>query len=594
MKLMEKITQLMAIKADTKMRIRAKIKGFVAVLTCLVMILSGTIVTHAAMQYSVATEYDGLTSDIKENCVQFARYMVPSLPYGLTEKADKVAIINTYTPVIGSIAITHGNNPDGSVDEDSYYGHVAYVESVNGNQITTLNGGFSTGRITRITGTPEEQGVIGYWNPGGGIVTPPVESSLSWSNSDCQPDASNVYVYIEADSNVSGSFTEAGITVWNDNGDVVAQKSENPGVSGKHLNIWYNITEETGVVLQSGTSYKYQFYTVFNGTRYDSSLMSFQTTGQPPVHQEENSWTQELNIENWTYGEDGNTPTATAKYGTVVFSYSTEKEGVYTSEIPQNAGTYYVKATVTETDQYSGLEAVKEFKIEKATPQYTVPAQLSMTYGERLGSIELPDGFSWKDETEASGNVGEKTAYVIYTPEDCNNYHVVNDIPVTITVEPKNLSGMVLDGINSLDDLNRYQMKDGDTVLIKDVDYVIFPYMTQDEKHVLVMVTFLGNYTGTTETTFALDDSDVGENEGNPPVTDDEDTQDKDQSENEDKDQNKDQDEDQQSTAVKTVKSQSPKTGDDSNIFIWGILLLLSGVGASSVIVYGKIQKKTH
>ena len=587
------------------MKLMEKIRQFIAVVTCFLLVFGCSITAQAAWN---PYPLDGGHGEESGNCTwrawqeTYDRLGIELPKWGNAKQWYKGAADDGYTVVpwipgnyvpSNSIAVWNESTGGG-------FGHVAFVANADENGFTLIEGNFSpTDENGPFYSRWEQYWAYGERSSGliGFIVlekTPSVTTSVSWSNSDCQPDASNVYVYIEADSNVSGSFTEAGITVWNDNGDVVAQKSENPGVSGKHLNIWYNITEETGVVLQSGTSYKYQFYTVFNDTRYDSSIMSFQTTGQPPVHQEENSWTQELNIENWTYGEDGNTPTATAKYGTVVFSYSTEKEGVYTSEIPQNAGTYYVKATVTETDQYSGLEAVKEFKIEKATPQYTVPAQLSMTYGERLGSIELPDGFSWKDETEASGNVGEKTAYVIYTPEDCNNYHVVNDIPVTITVEPKNLSGMVLDGINSLDDLNRYQMKDGDTVLIKDVDYVIFPYMTQDEKHVLVMVTFLGNYTGTTETTFALDDSDVGENEGNPPVTDDEDTQDKDQSENEDKDQNKDQDEDQQSTAVKTVKSQSPKTGDDSNIFIWGILLLLSGVGASSVIVYGKIQKKTH
>ena len=535
------------------MRAKKKMKGLIAMLVCLVMVLGSTMVTQAAMQYSVATEYDGLSSNIRTNCVMFARYMVPTLPYGLTSKADKEAIINSYTPTVGSIAITHGNNSDGSVDYDSVYGHVAYVESINGNQITTLNGGFSTGRITRITGTPAEQGVIGYWAPNGGTVTPPVEVSLSWSNSDCQYDTTNAYMYIEADTNVSGSFTEAGLTVWNEAGGVVGTKSENPGVTGTHLNVWYNLTNELGIVLQPGTNYKYQFHTVFNGKRYESSVMSFRTNGQTA-----NSWTKELSIDNWVYGETAKTPSATAKYGTVVYTYSSEKNGTYTAEVPKNAGTYYVKATVAAVEnQYTGLEAVKEFKIEKATPQYTIPTELTMTYGERLGSIELPEGFEWYDVTELSGPVGERSAEIRYVPEDENNYNSVENIPVTVTVNAKDLSGIKLSGIDKNTDLDKYQIKDGDTVLVKDTDYTISSVTKNDT--VTVTVEFIGNYTGSVQTEYSIKDTTVDNGNSN---------KDSNNSSSDDKkvDKTKESDDD-----------NAPKTGDSNSVAIWVISIMLAG-----------------
>ena len=108
---------------------------------------------------SYATEYDSLPAETKANCVYFARYKVPSLPTGLTSLQDKKNIINGYTAKVGAIAITTGN---------SSYGHVAYVEAVDGDMVTTLNGGWKDGtHIGRWTASESTQGIIGYWYPDG-------------------------------------------------------------------------------------------------------------------------------------------------------------------------------------------------------------------------------------------------------------------------------------------------------------------------------------------------------------------------------------------------------------------------------------------
>ena len=117
-------------------------------------------ITVKAASYTAAREYDGIGADKIGNCVFFARYKVPSLPGGLNTLQDKINIINSHTAAPGSIAITRGN---------SSAGHVAYVESVSGANVVTLNGGFSgsglSGHIVRITGTESEQGILGYWYP---------------------------------------------------------------------------------------------------------------------------------------------------------------------------------------------------------------------------------------------------------------------------------------------------------------------------------------------------------------------------------------------------------------------------------------------
>lgn len=507
------------------MNVGKKLKRLIAMMVCAVMVLGCTMVAQAA-NYSYAYEYDGLPAAAKSNCVAFARYMVPTLPGGLGDMDGKLAIINSQTPTVGAIAITNGNTA---------LGHVAYVEAVNGDTITTLNGGYEDGtHIGRITSTPAEQGVRGYWIPNGGDI--PV--SLTWSGDRCEPDSSNVFVYTEAHTNISGSFTEAGITIWDESGNVVASKSENPARTGMQLNIYYNVTDELGVVLKSGTNYTYQFYTVFNGTKYTTDVKSFRTKGMA-----ENSWTQELNIADWTYGETPNTPAAAAKYGTPSFTYSNEKDGTYTAEVPQAAGTYYVKATVAAVnDQYTGLEAVKEFRINKANPEYSVPQNLTMIYSNRLESVTLPEGFSWYDSTELSGPVGERLAYAFYTPADTDNYNVVEMIEIPITVQAKDLSGMKLEGIDKNTDLDKYEIKDGDTVLVKDQDYVISSETKGDT--VTVTVEFKGNYTGKTQTSYSLK------------TTDNNTDKDKDTGEKE---------------------SDVPKTGDNSTFIMWAAMLALAG-----------------
>ncbi len=130
------------------------VKSFVVILLFFLCLKSNT--AYAA-SYTIAHEYDGLSADTKANCVAFARYKVPSLPGGLNTLNDKRNIINSKVAKAGVIAITSGSTS---------YGHVAYVETVNGNQITTLNGGYDAGtHIERITGTESEQGILGYWYP---------------------------------------------------------------------------------------------------------------------------------------------------------------------------------------------------------------------------------------------------------------------------------------------------------------------------------------------------------------------------------------------------------------------------------------------
>lgn len=83
------------------------------------------------------------------------------------------------------------------------------------------------------------------------------------------------------------------------------------------------------------------------------------------IAQANNEWTSPLKLKDWTFGENANTPTAGSKFGTVSFTYSDTKNGTYTDKVPTKAGIWYVKATVTQTNDYTGLESIEEFTIHE-------------------------------------------------------------------------------------------------------------------------------------------------------------------------------------------------------------------------------------
>ena len=150
-----------------------------------------------------------------------------------------------------------------------------------------------------------------------------------------------------------------------------------------------------------------------------------------------NAWTTELTLNGWTYGESAITPTATAKFGAAVFSYSDSENGAYTNTVPQNAGTYWVKATVPGTENYAEISTKKEFVIAKAMPNYSVPAGITAIYGDTLADVTLPAGWTWANSTQRVGNVGNHTFKATFTPADTNNFNIVTDVDISVAVKQR-------------------------------------------------------------------------------------------------------------------------------------------------------------
>lgn len=102
----------------------------------------------------------------------------------------------------------------------------------------------------------------------------------------------------------------------------------------------------------------------------------------------ENQWTEPLSIESWTYGESARAPHAAASFGSVSYLYSDRADGEYTAAAPAEAGTWYVKALVAATPNFSGLESAPlSFAVApRAADSISLPTIGSDT---KLDSLEI-------------------------------------------------------------------------------------------------------------------------------------------------------------------------------------------------------------
>ena len=116
-----------------------------------------------------------------------------------------------------------------------------------------------------------------------------------------------------------------------------------------------------------------------------------------------------------------------------------------------NAGTNSFVAIYTpdDTANYNTAEATVSVAVSKANPEYTAPTGLNATYGNTLADVDLPDGWSWKDEiTTSVGNAGTNDFVATFTPADVDNYNTA-EATVSIAVAKANPSYTIPTGLNA-------------------------------------------------------------------------------------------------------------------------------------------------
>lgn len=170
--------------------------------------------------------------------------------------------------------------------------------------------------------------------------------------------------------------------------------------------------------------------------------------------------------------------------------------GAKLNEAPKHAGSYWIVVTATRgTEVYT---AQKQITIAPATPTFSVPTNLTATYGDTLADVTLPQGFAWKDGTLLVGNAGINRHEAIYTPADTQNYLSVT-VTIDITVAKKDISNMIPEMEQfptywgKLLTIEAYLPSLGDV----GVAYTVSGNQATDVGVYLLTLTGIGNYCGT-------------------------------------------------------------------------------------------------
>lgn len=191
-----------------------------------------------------------------------------------------------------------------------------------------------------------------------------------------------------------------------------------------------------------------------------------------------------VDIDGWTYGDTPNTPTSTATFGadTTVYTYSDAAYGTFTSTVPTAAGTWYVKATVPATANYTEGSAVKSFTIAKKALTVTANDNQIIYSEEPVASGVTYDGFvDGEDESGLSGELaytytysqyGNVGTYKIIPGGLTSDNYAITFVNGNLTVVPKTVTNPTL-SLSSDRFLYDEEMAVAPHVTVKDGDDVI-------------------------------------------------------------------------------------------------------------------------
>ena len=147
-----------------------------------------------------------------------------------------------------------------------------------------------------------------------------------------------------------------------------------------------------------------------------------------------------VSITGWTYGEEANKPAVTGNPGNgeVTVTYSAEKEGTYTTAVPTQAGSWFVKAEVAETKNYqAGTAYPVSFAIAKVNVSIFADNK-SGIYGDALHTL------TWRMGGETVN--GDDLGVTLTTTAKADS--APGDYPITVKWNGNaNYSATVVDGV---------------------------------------------------------------------------------------------------------------------------------------------------
>ena len=93
----------------------------------------------------------------------------------------------------------------------------------------------------------------------------------------------NAEMYVKVMNPDKHTVSTVGCYLYNANGDLIKNYSENCGLSTSYVNYNCNLNNDMQITLTPGTTYYFEMYAIVDGQEFKDSRRSFTTTGQAPV-----------------------------------------------------------------------------------------------------------------------------------------------------------------------------------------------------------------------------------------------------------------------------------------------------------------------
>ena len=137
-----------------------------------------------------------------------------------------------------------------------------------------------------------------------------------------------------------------------------------------------------------------------------------------------------VSLSGWTYGATANTPTVSGNEGsgTVTYNYKKKDAGdeTYSADVPTDVGTYTIRATVAETDDYADGVATADFTIAAALIE-------AGSVAGGIGTMQYSlDGTTWSTDIPTGTDEGDYTVYYKVVGDDNHNDVAAQSFKVTI------------------------------------------------------------------------------------------------------------------------------------------------------------------
>ncbi|MGN0438776.1 MAG: InlB B-repeat-containing protein [Lachnospiraceae bacterium] len=265
------------------------------VFTLVIQELPGTSISWVCNVNAADYSDGGCVAWVKDRARQSGITLPPTgeNEYGLCGASAYWTTLSSYPhgsePAANSLAVWKFNNA-GDTDY-GHYGHVAYVESVSGDNVTVTEGGCpgstyngNTGVIIRTQSKSAMatlggcSGFYGYIYLTGSPTTPSNPVTFADQNVNGTWDT-NAEVYVKIMNPNRQSVARVGCYLYDEGGNLLKSYYEDCGLTTSYVNYNCNINNDMGYTLKPGTTYKYVLYAIVNGTEYKDSARTFKTTG---------------------------------------------------------------------------------------------------------------------------------------------------------------------------------------------------------------------------------------------------------------------------------------------------------------------------